>query len=172
MESFFVIILLALNHGNYIQKSILGCDGKVYWNFDESIKASIQLNPKVNACDVCRDMCHNDINCDAWGIHINDDKTCYLFTIMDGQFVYDCKPNGVTVYEGELKACLLDNKHVKTSQISRFDDKKVIGSAQFVYDTQTKCYQKMELSQGIYYIIVYRLFSLEYKMCLYRNDIR
>ena len=138
--------LIALSNGNYIDNAKLGCQGNTYWNFGLSTKNSIALKNAQNNDDTCRQACNNDNNCDAWGINVNSDDVCHLFTFVDSGLLYNCQANAATLYYGEIKECL-GNKELKMSVIAGIDNK--FTGTKLVYNTESKCYEKKYPTQGM-----------------------
>ena len=144
--------LLSVMKSEYINKSIFGCNDNVYWNFGDSIKKGISINDTLkNKNDLCRSICNNNDNCDAWGININNDNICNIFTFMDGNIAYNCDIkrdiHSDMMYYGEIKECL-SNKVLNSSYIIGLNNKTINKPLQ--YNAKSGCFEKIEYSQGMF----------------------
>ena len=139
---FALVGLIIVTNGNYIKETELGCRGNAYWNFGKSIKNVVDTASDKESCKLA---CNNNINCDGWGININNNE-CNIFTFIDGGFVYNCEVNDAVTHEGGVKECLANNKLI-SSHIVGLHGNKVAGK--FIYDTRTLCFKKTSFNEGI-----------------------
>ena len=140
-----ILALIVVTNGSYVTETELGCHGNMYWNFGNSISNVVDNASNKESCKLA---CNNNINCDGWGINVNNNE-CNIFTFIDGGFVYNCESNDAVTHEGGIKECLTNDK-LKSSRIVGLNGNRVAGK--FEYDAKTQCFKKTLISAGMFII--------------------